>query len=235
MPIIHKGIQREPTTLWRDLSPTAYRDVPVAPPQVPPDWARYQFAGTNLCPDLSLTRASIYPIPDTSAHISRVIDEWLASAEPARDLLEWIRTEFESYMKARGARAREEIFQRLTLADPSKLLAVGREQYAAHGNGDRLVLTADLLASAGRRAYEALKHLTSSYCPELIYFVHGIATSPELTGAEKTALMLQIAQNAEGDAELLECLESGLEWFPADVRHKIQKAVSSSGTLGRAA
>ncbi len=230
MPIMHDGVQRASTSLRIAPSPTAVREAgPVSQPQVPLDRGIYE--GT-------LTRSAAfhaYPSPTPSAPIFPVPVEWLSRVEPTRDRLEGIRAEFESCMKARGARAREEIFQRLLWADPSDILAVGFEQYAARGNGDRLVLTADLLACAGSRAYEALERLTRWYRPELIYFVDGMATSDKLTSDEKGELLVRIARAAHDDVDLRERLESALTWLSAALRGRIRERMRSQSITERAA
>lgn len=220
MPIMHDGVQRAPTSLWVAPSPTAAREAgPVSQPQVSPDRGTYERTSTR-------PSFSAYRFPTPSAPIIRVPVEWLSRVKPTRDRLEGIRAEFESFISARGVRQRDEIFQRLLSADPSEVLAVGLSQYAARGNGDRLLLAADLLASAGERSYDALKFLTANYRPELIYFVDGIATAAELTNAQKEELLVQMAQNARVDSELWERIEAALEWFPLRLRLSIKVRIA---------
>jgi hypothetical protein len=227
MPIMHDGVQRASTSLRLAPSSTATREAgSVSQPQVSLDRGIYERTSTRPA------AFHLYPFPTP---MFPVPVDWLSRVEPTRDRLEGIRAEFESCMKARGARAREEIFQRLLWADPSDLLAVGFEQYAARGNGDRLVLTADLLASAGSKAYEALERFTRCYRPELIYFVDGMATSDKLTSEEKGELLVRIARAAHDDVDLRERLESALTWLSAALRGRIRERMRTQSITERAA
>ena len=230
MPIFQEEVKPAPIGRWLSPPlPTGYREAPQLLEAPPPHLGSRKSIGT-------IPRAfETYPastVPEAAA--DRLAVDGLSYVD-FRDRLELIRTEFEAFISARGARRREEIFRRLLTADPHDLLVVGLQQYAACGNGDRLLLTANLLAAAGQRAYEALRSLTESYHPELVYFVDGIATSTGLTDAQKMALMGKLARAAEADPDLTERLESALEWLPSEARRRIHTEMGPEGTLGRAA
>ena len=147
----------------------------------------------------------------------------LVHAQPVVRQMGSIRAEFESWIGARGAALRNPLFQRLLSADPELILAVGLDQYALHGNGDRLQLTADLLSAAGRRSYPALKAISKSYRPELIYFVDSIASSSDLHLEERADLLNQIATFASADSELFDRLDAALGWVPSAIANEIRR------------
>lgn len=117
---------------------------------------------------------------------------------------------FESFVKARGAELRDAIFERLVEFEPMDLLDVGLQQFARHGNSDRLSLTAAVLAKHGDAALDAFRHVVDTDGTEAVYFADAIAASRGLSVEHKRSLLGKLV--ASEDPELQEKARDALEW-----------------------